>query len=343
VSSRCTAECSDDHPCEAGQTCSADGTCVASAVDAGPGHDAFSPLVDADRDATCASVEVTTTLTTPNVIVIIDQSGSMGMEQFPAGSGVYRWDALLGALMTPGGIVQSLEGTVRWGMAFFRGPAFGCPGVTTIPCALNNYANLDARYRMLSPGGGTPTGESINQVLATRDTLIDDPSQPTIFILATDGEPNTCANPDDTAGGEMYSVGAVQNAYDLGVHTYVISVGSDVDTRHLQDVANAGVGSTGAPDAPFWLANDTASLSSALSTIVGGVVSCNLTLAGTLDPSQACSGTVTLAGTELVCNDPNGWHAVDSTHIQLDGTACDMLLSGVTPLRATFPCGVILI
>jgi hypothetical protein len=313
-------------------------------MDGGPDHDAAFVRVDADRDTTCASVEVGTTLSTPNVILIIDQSGSMGMEQFPAGSGILRWDALEGALMAnPAGLIFSLQGSVRWGMAFFRGPAFGCPGLSTVPCALNNYATLDSTYRSLHPGGGTPTGESINAVLATRDTLISDPNQPTIFILATDGEPNTCANPDDTAGGEAYSVGAVQNAFDLGVRTYVISVGADTDTAHLQALANAGIGSSGSPAAMFWLANDTATLSDALATIVGGVVSCNLTINGTIDPAQACSGSVTLAGTPLTCGDPNGWHAVDANHIQLDGTACDMLLSGTTPLVATFPCGVILI
>jgi len=346
ASGRCAAECSDVAPCGTGEACSSDGTCVATTnMDAGPGHDAFFVPIDAPRgDTTCASVEVTTTMTTPNVILIIDQSGSMGMEQFPAGSGVYRWDALEGALMAnPDGLIFSLQGSVRWGMAFYREPAFSCPAVVSVPCGLNNYAALNSTYTSLSPGGGTPTGESINQVIATRDGLIDDPNQPTIFILATDGEPYTCGNPDDIVAGQAYSVGAVRNAFDLGIRTYVISVGSDIDMGHLQDVANAGVGSTGTPAAPFWLASDTASLSSALATIVGGAVSCNLLLNGTLDPSQACSGTVTLAGTELVCNDPNGWHAVDPTHIQLDGTACDMLLSGVTPLHATFPCGVILI
>jgi len=319
--------------------------CVASAFDAGPntGHDAAFIPIDANFDTTCASVEVGTMRTTPNVIVIVDQSGSMGLEQFPAGSGTYRWDALESALMAnPAGLVFSLQSSVRWGMAFFHGPDFNCPGVTTVPCALNNYATIDGVYRGLRPNGGTPTGESINQIIATRDTLISDPNQPTIFIVATDGEPNTCADPGDTPGGEAFSVGAVQNAFDLGIETYVISVGNDTGDTHLQNLANAGVGSSGTPAAMFWRANDTATLSAAISTIVGGVVSCNLQLMGMIDPAQACSGSVTLAGNPLTCGAPDGWHAADATHIQLDGAACTMLLAGVTPLRATFPCGVLL-
>src|SRR5205085_3319992 len=116
-----------------------------------------------------------------------------------------------------------------------------------------------------------------------------------------------------------------------GIDTYVIGVGTDALASNLQAMANAGIGSSGSPPAPWYQPMDTAGLATALSTIVGGIRSCNLTLVGMIDPAQACSGTVTLAGTPLVCNDPNGWHAIDMSHIQLDGTACSMLLAGSTP------------
>jgi hypothetical protein len=126
----------------------------------------------------------------------------------------------------------------------------------------------------------------------------------------------------------------------MNISTYVIGVG-DATSSNLQQMANAGVGSSGSPPAMWWQPMNTMSLSDALTTIVGGVRSCNLTLMGMIDPTQACTGTVTLAGTPLTCNDPNGWHAVDATHITLDGNACTALLAGSTPLIATFPCGVV--
>jgi hypothetical protein len=339
----CAAECGAGHPCPGGAPCSSDGVCLDQDASSG-GRDGSLPPTDAPGpDHTCASVELGTMRATPNVIVIVDESGSMGTNDFPPGSGTSRWDALESALMAnPDGLIFSLQSSVRWGMAWFHGGS-GCPdNVQTVDCALNNYTAIDTRYMMLSPSGATPTGESIDVIMSRRATLIDDPSQPTIFILATDGDPNTCADRMDTVGGQMHSVQAVTDAFAAGIPTYVISVGTDAMTANLQAVANAGVGRTAPPDAPFWLATDTATLSDALTTIVGGVVSCNITLMGTIDVTQACSGTVTLAGNPLTCGDPNGWHAVDATHIQLDGDACTMLLAGAVPLRATFPCGVVI-
>jgi hypothetical protein len=225
-------------------------------------------------------------------------------------------------------------------MAWYHGGT-GCPdNTTTVACALDNYGPINTQYNMLTAGGTTPTGEAIEEILTRIDTLIDDPSQPTIFILATDGDPNTCADRNATGPGQAMSVAAVQHAYAMGIETYVISVGTDTTMANLQEVANAGVNGTGT----VHIATDTMSLADALTTIVGGVVSCNLTLSGMIDPAQACSGTVRLGDppATLICNDPNGWHAIDATHIQLDGTACSMLLAGARPLTATFPCGVIL-
>jgi hypothetical protein len=320
-------------------------------MDASTGRDTTvdAPVIPTDGprpDHTCASATIGTELATPNVIVIVDQSGSMGTNDFPAGSGTSRWDALEGALMaSPGGLIFSLQGSVRWGMAWFHGGT-GCPdNTTTVACALNNYSALDTQYMMLNPGGATPTGEAIDVIVGQLPTLISDATQPTIFILATDGDPNTCADNRDSVTGQANSLAAVRAAYARtpSIPTYVISVGADANQANLQAVANAGAGDPGT-DVPFWLATDTATLSDALSTIVGGVRSCMLNLNGMIDPAQACSGTVTLGTPPMTlgCDDPNGWHAIDASHIQLDGTACTALLAGSVPLVATFPCGVIL-
>jgi len=171
-----------------------------------------------------------------------------------------------------------------------------------------------------------------------------DPSgDPVAFVLATDGEPDRCEELDPQHGQDE-AIAAAERAYSLGIRTFIISVGQGtVSEEHLQDMANAGLGrSPGDPDAPFWVGDDDDGLREALTTIVGGELSCELELNGRLSMDIACSGTVVLNDSVLPCDDPNGWRANDETHIELLGDACDELLNtpGAT-LRATFPCDAV--
>ena len=56
---------------------------------------------------------------------------------------------------------------------------------------LDNYDDINQVFQESAPEGYTPTGESLSLVL---DILSEDPSEyEKIVVLATDGEPNTCA------------------------------------------------------------------------------------------------------------------------------------------------------
>lgn len=341
---RCTADCLVGDTCPDGLACPSNGRCGAGSMDSGMGGG-----VDANRDVgpapdrTCAAVELGATRTTPNVIFVIDRSGSMDTD---FDMGMTRWEVLETAITgMPDGIVFTLQSSVRFGFAMYsdQGGVPGCPDLETVPCALDNFGPIRTEYRMHSPGGDTPTGDSITAVLGMLDTVAPERSEPTIFILATDGEPDTCEDGDDEVNGRRESLEAVQAAFALDppIRTYVISVGTDVGASHLQEFANAGVGvGAGGADAPFWVATDTAGLVSAIETIVGGALSCVVTLEGMIDPAAACDGTVRLGTDELTCG--TDWRAVDETHIELLGAACDRLQTSDDVLTATFPCGVIL-
>lgn len=339
----CTADCSDDVACSAGSLCSPSGMCLS-------GNDGA--IIDVEprdvmgSDNTCAAVDVGAERVTPNVILIVDRSGSMDDNEFPEGSGVTRWVALRDALLDePEGLLFSLQASVRYGLVTYdqSDSPSGCPDLETIPSAISNYDTIDDRYSRLNPRGGTPTGDSIVEILDRLDDLVptSDPGDPTIFVLATDGEPDTCEDGDDEVNGRRESVEAVEAAFDMGIRTYVISVGTDVSTGHLEDVANAGLGrGPGDPDAPFWVASDTDGLNEALEDIIGGVVDCRLTLDGSINPDLACSGTVSLDGSPIPCDDPDGWHVIDADTIELTGDACAELQGGAA-LTARFPCDVV--
>lgn len=351
----CTADCSGTVTCTRPMVCDATGRCAAPTdggvdrdappYDAGPLPD-VGPLPDAPlEDGACGAVELSTTRSTPNVIVIVDRSGSMGTEQFPPGSGVSRWTALRNALIDPAtGLLFALDSSVRFGFVTYRNlsPMAGCPHISLLPALLDNADEIASVYSTMTPFGPTPTGDAITATLARLSELVTVTDEPTVFVLATDGEPNTCESATDEVGGRAESVAAVAAAYAAGIRTFVLSVGTDVSTGHLQEVANAGVGRGPAdPPATFWVATDVAELSAALGTIIGDVASCDIELVGAIDPSQACLGTVTLDGRALRCGDPDGWQVVDATHIRLLGAACNELQTSGGTVSGRFPCEVV--
>ena len=299
----------------------------------------------------CADVTLTVTPPIPTVVIIVDQSGSMD-DPF---DDTDRWNAVRNSLLDmpedPGGLIYDLHEIIAFGLALYTSDSGDppCPIVEWMAPAIGNYDTIAGYYGddEVVPLQDTPTGESID---AVTDLLLDIGwEHSAAFILATDGEPDTCANPSPDTEAEReaaraVTVNAVHRAFSLGISTYVISVGEGlVSAAHLQDIANAGLGITPPdPDAPFWEAGGDDELREALRSIVGDALPCIFELNGRITAmEEACFGTVVLNGRELPCDDPDGWHAVDETHIELTGEACEEIQSGEpVDLSATFPCDI---
>jgi len=350
LSGTCTADCATGAAsCPSGQTCNVRGRCVSASGGTGGGGGAGgvdfvgsngSSGTGMEPDA-CADVVVNFEKQVPTVMLLIDQSGSM-TSAFGNGD---RWGVLYQTLMDANtGVVKKLEKDVRFGLALYTsngGSAGGtCPMLTKVPIALSNHAAIDAVYKPQSPMGDTPTGESIDAV--SKDLQAFAEPGPKIIVLATDGEPDTCAVPNPQ-NGQPESIAAAQAAYGKGIKTFVISVGAEVSLGHLQDVANAGVGLTvgGADKAPYYQALNQQALLDAFDAIINGVRSCVLKLNGTVDAASASTGKVFLDGMVLGYNDANGWKLNSPDEIELVGTACDTIKSGDHSISVQFPCGIV--
>ncbi len=334
----CTADCSTSPSvaCPAGYMCQSNGHCVLA--DAGG---LVRPDGRVDGSLVCADVTVDTRRQTPTVVLLVDQSGSM-TESFGSGN---RWTVLRSSLLAdPTGLIFDLQDQVRFGLTLYSGREGDpvCPLLTTVAPALNNYGGIATVYNMADPIADTPTGDSIDAVVAELRSIPDPPPDPTIIVLATDGEPDRCEelNPQN---GQAEAIAAAQASFRAGYRLYIISVGEGtVSASHLQDMANAGIGAPAGASSPFWVAGDDMGLRDALRAIVGGEVSCLVELSGMIDLTMTCTGVVRLNGRILTCDDPNGWRAVDATHIELQGSACTELTSGPgNTLTATFPCNVV--
>ena len=326
-------------------------------------------------DGSCARITVAANRRTPQVMLVVDGSGSM---EDNYGNGT-RWTELDAALTDPTtGIVPQLAGSVEFGLTIYqRADINTCPTLTEVPVAIDNAAAIDMTYASVRPQGGTPTGEGLQAVVDKMESvaaMVDADIKPRIIILATDGMPNGCGEPPDMTvcpnvpplipgfpeGPDPFCVlnyfanlppdyqGTVDAAHAAklkGIDVYVISLAPGMQEQgELQRVANVGVGLDEAanPGAPIYDAADPQSLRDALASIVGGAVGCVLQLEGQLNVGQACTGVVALNGGPVDCDDPNGWRAVDSTHVELLGAACDLFESDPTVnLDASWPCGVV--
>ena len=340
---KCTADCTKDGGQCKKVECSDRGRCPgeggANATTSGGFATGQTAGPDSGAGGGCADVVVDFAPQIPSVLLLIDQSGSM-TEQFGGGS---RWNVLHDILMDPNdGIVKQLDSAVRFGLALYSGDGGqNCPELTTVPVALGNYATIEASYGPQNPLDETPTGESITAVLPAL-LAVTDPG-PKAIVLATDGEPDTCAQPNPQ-NGQGVAVAAAQAAYAAGVSLYIIAVGNEVSAGHQQDMANAGTGKAldhSQGDAPFYPANDPQALADAFQTIINGQRSCILTLNGTIDPDKAAEGSVTLDGNPLGYGDPDGWKLDSPTQIELTGAACDAIQDGTHSVVGHFPCDAV--
>jgi hypothetical protein len=288
----------------------------------------------------CADVQVMVEPEIPTIVLVVDQSGSM-TEDF---GDTTRWEAMYDTLMDPNdGVIAPKQSEVRFGLTLYTGPTEEeggmCPMLTEVPPALDNFDAMDAVFGDAQPEDETPTGESLMMVASALDAFAE--PGPKAIVLATDGEPDTCAQPNPQEG-QPESLAAAQAAYDLGIQVFVLSVGTDVGEEHLQQMANVGIGRE--PDdtdeAPFWVALDAADLAEAFGQIVGGFVSCSFELNGVVNLADYCEGSVRVDGMELEC--PGDWHMPDEQTIELLGEACDGLEDGQShTIEADFPCGTV--
>ena len=134
------------------------------------------PTTEPPDDGKCGEVTVTLTRQVPDVMLVLDGSGSMQLalgsdDENPAAGGS-RWDATKTALTAdPGGLVTQLDASVRFGVTVYRaaGDVLSpgtCPALDATPIAANNLAAVTNVMSTVTPQGGTPTAQALSQVVA---------------------------------------------------------------------------------------------------------------------------------------------------------------------------------
>lgn len=353
----CSQTCDPSGPntCTTGFHCRDDGTCDASCTQGGNEcGDGYHCTTDGrceqddntvDPDASCPSAHFTPTKVTPSITLLLDRSGSMDTNF----GNTTRYHAMVDGLFGANGAVTTTQSQVYFGEALYAADQTPCLNLNgfTVARALNNASAMQTLTTSHPPNNGnTPTAPAIDQVVADFAANPPPAGSPPVILLATDGEPNSCNSSSINRGP---SITAAKNAYAAGIRLFIVGL-AGLNTQFLQDMANAGVGLPTnqqpgcAGCAPYYVADDPASLAGAFDSIINGVLSCDLTITGgTVDPTQACDGTVTLNGNTLTCG--TDWTVdQDGVTIHLLGQACDELKASPNPMvEAVFPCGSIIL
>jgi len=368
----CTADCvaatkdpiCEGSSCEANGRCSGDGGIGAGDLDAGNGGGG----PGAGGGAGCIDVEVKFAPQIPNVLLLIDRSGSMNADSGfgdavddAVNAGDYelgncpsnndwRWNVVRDVLLnTEKGVVKPLEDRVRFGLSLYTsldGDLDGnaCPMLEDVGMKLDNHAAMLDAFQCsdFTANGDTPTGPAL---LAAADTLADfDQPGPKVIVLATDGEPDDCDCPDFN-GGECDAdaaqavkddvvtfAGQVQGR-DITVHVINVSNPNNAGLQtHLAAVAEAGGGNVYPGFNPLDLAN-------AFEEIIDGARSCKIDLEGSIAAGGESQGVVTLDGKALELGGADGWRVNNPRQIELRGSACLTIKDGEHALGIDFPCG----
>ncbi len=207
----CTAECTAEETaaCDEGQGCSTTGRCISAGGGGGGG------VVDG-----CPAANLRATQRRPQVVVLLDRSSSMTEEiEDEEGNDAQRWDFMEEFLVGSGGdggFIEEFSDRADFSMTFYNArrngglrnatpdPAYSCPNLTQLPVSSEfpdafepRDEDVVSQVRAMfdgpngSPKGGTPTAATIRAAY----NAVEEPGEdddPVIFLLATDGAPDTC-------------------------------------------------------------------------------------------------------------------------------------------------------
>ena len=278
------------------------------------------------------ALDLTGQAVSPNVMLAVDVSNSMN-SPINAVSLRSKIDDTKSAILA---LLTKWEGKVRFGWMHF--PMFGTctPGTISLECDNNNTGTLRTIVPFLIPNGGTPTGDSLKNLLAS--SSLRDATRTNFVILLTDGVP-TCptgngqpqANGQPLPADEDLAVSAVRNLRTAKVDTFVIGIGEDLNNTSpaaLNRMAIEG-GRARAGTARYYQANSVDQLNATLGSVIGMVISCNHILP--VRPASADQVEVLLDGQPLARDilHQNGFdYDLLRNQLTFYGPTCDSLQTG---------------
>jgi len=306
-------------------------------------------------DANCAAVNQGAIRQPPDILIVQDKSGSM--KDSSDGncssncSSKSKWSQVTAALNQ---VVGATDTTVNWGLKFFSdNDACGANKAPVVAIGAGNAAAIASAIKNTSPSGNTPTRDAVSTGAAYLMTVSD--SNPKYLLLATDGLPNCPAgcsltNPSsactmtDNPAEDRAATDAVAAAAAAGLPTFVVGVGMTGADATLNAMAVAGGRPQTGAATSFYSVSDTASLVTALNSILGRVASCKFNIGAAPNTMTSVDYIDVFGDGTKIPQDPshaNGWDYTNAAHtaIEVHGPTCDAILAGtIMTVTVTFQC-----
>jgi hypothetical protein len=309
--------CEIDLNCIDGEFCGA-GSCVPESG-------------SSEEEMGCGGEIYQATVIPPNVLIVLDRSGSMDAEL--GGDQGTKWEVAQAAI---GQVVTEFGAHVQFGLSLYPGldPACdegaGCsPGDVFVDVGTGTAEQIiEVLSQVDTCTLGTPTAEALEGLKEYPG--LEDLDRPNFILLVTDGK-STCDNPAPVV--------AALRTETPEIKTFVVGFGDGADPDELNGMAEAG-GTALMGDPKYYQADDAQALVDAFSKIVGDVLSCTFVL--DMVPPNHDELYVFING-ESIPRDPvhvDGWDYNPKTNqISFFGPPCELLQSGqVMDLEFVFGC-----
>lgn len=267
---------------------------------------------------------------TPNVLVVLDRSGSMADDfngdNVGADDPDSKWYIARVALEQ---LLTDYGAQVRFGLSMYSSDGDCGPGDIDVDIGDGTASTIITEVGNADPNGSTPIGDTLEAMIGY--TGLADTTRPNYILLVTDGE-ETCEGDSVSAAGSLLS-------QDPEVRTFVIGFGGGVDGDALNATAEAG-GTALMGDTKYYQADDATQLGDAFASIIGTVLSCTYELSSTPESVNQLWVYADSSPVPLDTDHQDGWdYDPDSNTITFYGPACDALKSGeVTDLAIVYGC-----
>lgn len=267
---------------------------------------------------------ISTTKVAPNIMMVVDESGSMKEPIQGATPPQSKWTALVGAVNQ---LLGKYSGSAQWGLSVFpHAPANQCSaGSVDIAVAANTTMSILNKLNGMNDGnigGNTPTDSTLQAMLGSTAGLAD-ATRANYVLLMTDGQPNCGGDAKAVAStiGKLYG-------QTTSVRTFVVGIGDGAatDPGALNSWADAGH-TARAGATKYYQVNTVNDLQTAFADIVNGVASCTYAL--TMKPADASLVVGYLNGAAVPTDPANGTtYDPGSNSLEFHGTSCDAIKNG---------------